>query len=158
MEKELNKLGRRAPSTLHYICPIILFDDSTLCDNIGRLMAQPILCTIGNLSDKLRHQVKSWFVLRMVPPYPKSSKEREADRQSVLTKEEYVKFYHDCLREILSELRKLASNKRGIPIDVPGLCVVYFHFRLCMVIGDTKGHDDMCCHYNCHSSNIARML
>jgi hypothetical protein len=27
-----------------------------------------------------------------------------------------------------------------------------------MVIGDTKGHDDMCCHYNCHSSTIARMV
>jgi hypothetical protein len=36
--------------------------------------------------------------------------------------------------------------------------VVNIHLRLCMVIGDTKGHDNMCCHYNCHSSTISRMV
>jgi len=77
LERELNKLGSRAPKTLHSILPTILFNDSTLCDNIGRLMAQPKLCTIGNITDRLCCLVKSWFVLGMVPPYPKSSKERE---------------------------------------------------------------------------------
>ena len=27
-----------------------------------------------------------------------------------------------------------------------------------MIIGDTKGHDDMCCHYNNHSGNICQMV
>jgi hypothetical protein len=51
------------PPGLHFVCPLILFDDSTLCDNIGRLMAQPVLLTIGNISDALRRQVDAWFIL-----------------------------------------------------------------------------------------------
>lgn len=35
--------------------------------------------------------------------------------------------------------------------------LVHLHFRHCMTLSDTKGHDDGCCHYNSHSSNIARM-
>jgi hypothetical protein len=79
MDHDLNLLGTAKPPGLHFILPIILFDDSTLCDNIGRLLAQPILCTIGTICDDLRRQVQSWFILGMVPPYPKSSKERESD-------------------------------------------------------------------------------
>jgi len=78
MEHQSDLLGTAKPPGLHFILPIILFDDSTLCDNIGRLLAQPILCTFGNLSDELRRCSESWFILGMVPPYPKSSKERES--------------------------------------------------------------------------------
>jgi Plavaka transposase len=158
MEDNLLLLGAAKPPGLHYILPIILFDDSTLCDNIGRLLAQPILCTIGNIRDELRRHVSSWFILGMVPPYPKSSKERESDRSKKLTQENYIKFYHSCLREILTEFKDLASRKAGVPIEVPNLGIVNFHFRLCLIIGDTKGHDDMCGHYNSHSSNICRMV
>jgi len=158
MEQILLSLGSSAPTGKHVICPILLFDDACLADNLGRLLAQPILCTCGLLSNKLHRLVSSWFILGMVLPYPKSSKEREADRKSKLTEEEYIKFYHWCLHEILTELRELASVKGGIPVEVHGKGVVYLHFRLCMVIGDTKGHDNMCCHYNSHSSIIAQMV
>jgi hypothetical protein len=47
MEDELlDLLGTAKPPGLHFILLIILFDDSTLCDNIGCLLAQPILCTL----------------------------------------------------------------------------------------------------------------
>ena len=52
LTEDLNKLGNNKPKGSHYMCPIIGFDDSTLCDNIGRLMAQPFLATVGNLSDE----------------------------------------------------------------------------------------------------------
>ena len=66
--EDLNKLGNNKPKGSHYMCPIIGFDDSTLCDNIGWLMAQPFLATVGNLSDESRCLVDSWFILGMVPP------------------------------------------------------------------------------------------
>jgi hypothetical protein len=94
----------------------------------------------------------------MVPPYPKSSKEREADRKAKVTTERYMEFYQSCLNAILTEVKELASRKRGVPMSIPNLGVINVHLRLCMVIGDTKGHDDMCCHYNCHSSTISRMV
>jgi Plavaka transposase len=160
MDHDLNLFGTAKPPGLHFvILPLILFDDSTLCDNIGHLLAQPILCTIGNICDDLRHQVQSWFILGMVLPYPKSSKERESDQSKKLTQEMYIKFYHNCLSAILMEVKELSSRKEGVRINVPHLGVVNFHFHLCLIIGDTKkGHDDMCGHYNSHSSNISRMV
>jgi hypothetical protein len=158
MDHDLNLLGTAKPHGLHVIMPTILFDDSTLCDNIGRLLARPILCTIGTICDDLRHQVQSWFVLGMVPLYPKSSKERELDQSKKRTQETYIKLYHNCPSTILNEVKELSSRKEVVHINVPHLGVINFHFRLCLIIGDTKGHDDMCGHYNSHSSNISRMV
>ena len=158
LKEELNKLGNNKPKGSHYVCPIIGFDDSTLCDNIGRLMVQPFLATVGNLSDESCCLVDSWFILGMVPPYPKSSKEREKDCNSKLQQESYIRFYHDCLNLILTELKQLSSHKEGIPVEIPGEGIINLHFQLCMIIGDTKGHDNMCCHYNNHSGNICRMV
>ena len=84
LELKAMGVGNNKPKGSHYVCPIIGFDDSTLCDNIGWLMAQPFLATVGNLSDESCHLVDSWFILGMVPLYPKSSKEREKDRNSKL--------------------------------------------------------------------------
>ena len=58
---------------------------------------------------------------------------------------------------ILTELKQLSSHKEGVPVEIPGEGV-NLHFQLCMIIGDTKGHDKMCCHYNNHSRNICRMV
>ena len=35
LKEDLNKLGNNKPKGSHYVCPIIDFDDSTLCANIG---------------------------------------------------------------------------------------------------------------------------
>ena len=158
LTEDLNKLGNNKPKGFHYVCPIIGFDDSTLCYNIGRLMAQPFLATVGNLSDESHCLVDSWFILGMVPPYPKSSKEREKDCNSKLQQESYIQFYHDCLDLILTELKQLSSCKEGVPVEIPGEGIANLHFRLCMIFGDTKGHDNMCCQYNNHSRNICQMV
>ena len=110
------------------MCPIIGFDDSTLCDNIGWLITQPFLATVGNLSDESHHLVDSWFILGMVPPYPKSSKEREKDHNSKLQQESYIQFYHDCLNLILTELKQLSSRKEGVPVEIPGEGIFNLHF------------------------------
>ena len=139
------------------LVPVILFDDSTLCDNIGRLVSQPVLFTLGNLSDKTRRSPKSYSILGMIPSYPKSSKERESDRNSVTTKLEYLKFYHECLDYILEEVHQLENLPGGTPACLPMLGKVHLHFRLAFIIGDTKGHNDMCCHYNAMSTSLHRM-
>ena len=35
---------------LHYLVPVILFTDTTHCDNKGHLSAEPVLCMIGNIA------------------------------------------------------------------------------------------------------------
>jgi hypothetical protein len=66
-------------------------------------MAQPVLLTCGNISDELRRKVEVWFILGMVPPYPKSLKEREANCRAKGTTEQYMEFYHSCLGAILHQ-------------------------------------------------------
>ena len=158
LKEDLNKLGNNIPKGSHYMFPIIGFDDSTLCNNIGWLMAQPFLATAGNLSDESQCLLDSWFILRMVPPYPKSSKEREKDHNSKLQQESYIWFYHDCLDLILTDLKHLSSCKEWVPVEIPGQGIINLHFQLCMIIEDTKGHDDMCCDYNNHSRNICQLV
>lgn len=143
---------------LHILIPIILFDDSTFCDNIGRLEAQPLLMTIGNICDSLRRTAKAYDILGMIPRYPKTSKEREEDRNSLATKEKYLKFYHHCLEAILEPLREMENENNGIPAFLDGFGEVRLHPSLCMVGGDTKGQESMCGHYNAHSSVISRMV
>jgi hypothetical protein len=83
MDHDLNLLGTAKPPGLHFILPIILFDDSTLCDNIGRLLAQPILCTIGTICDDLRRQYFGGFCeshLKSLVKQPSKSTSRRQER------------------------------------------------------------------------------
>jgi len=66
----------------HYIAPVILFDDSTLLDTLGRLTAHPILVSLGNICGRKRHSHTAWFLLGLIPPYPKTSEEREREIQA----------------------------------------------------------------------------
>ena len=45
----------------HYLCTVILFIDGTHCDRNGRLNAEPVLCSIGNICLSQRNNSKSWF-------------------------------------------------------------------------------------------------
>ena len=56
-----------AMKEFHHLVPINLFDDSTMADNLGRLNAQPILCTIGMLNGQMRRKVDAWFPLTIIP-------------------------------------------------------------------------------------------
>jgi hypothetical protein len=51
--------------------PIILFDDSALYNNIGHFLAQPILCTIGNILGDFRcfiqYKVITWHGATILP-------------------------------------------------------------------------------------------
>ena len=43
-------------------------------------------------------------------------------------------------------------------MGIPSEGIINLHFQLCMIIGDTKGHDDMCCHYNSNSGTICHLV
>ena len=70
----------------HRFCPINIFVDKTLVDRIGRLNVEPVLCSVANICGEKRSAASSWFILGLIPPNPKSSKELEADRKSVSTR------------------------------------------------------------------------
>ena len=156
-----NRLSRLDPSLVdglpHRLCPVNLFIDSTLVDRIGRLKVEPVLCSIGNISGLKRSSASSWFILGLIPPYPKSSKEAEADRKSVKTQHYQARYYQSCIKSIIQDLLIADKNERGHKMWIPGQGYSWVHFKLSLIIGDTEGHDKICCHYCSYSSNIQRM-
>lgn len=141
----------------HRFCPINIFIDSTLVDRIGRLKVEPVLCSIGNICGAKRSAASSWFILGLIPPSPKSSKEVEADRKNVRTQHLQARYYHSCIKSILQDLLILDQNELGHKMWIPSQGYMWVHFKLSLVIGDTEGHDKICCHYCSYSSNIQRM-
>ena len=57
----------------------------------------------------------------------------------------------------MQELHELENVPQGVPATIPTLGRVHLHFKLAYIIGDTKGHNDMCCHYNSMSTSLHRM-
>ena len=143
----------------HFLCPIILFDDSTVMDNIGRMNAQPILVTIGNINVSKRKEHQAWFLLGYIPPYPKSPEEAKKVRNSLKTKYNKDEFYHKCLEVLLAQLESLSKEQNGVSVYCKHVSRnINIHFDLAMIIGDTKGQDAMCGHYASYSKNTARIV
>jgi hypothetical protein len=155
VSNQVNRLDPALQDGLpHQYCPVILFIDGTLVDRIGRLKVEPILCSIGNISGKKRSAASSWFILGFIPPNPKSSKEVDLDRKSVNTRHLQAQYYQSCIRSIMQDLLVTDKNEQGRKMWVPGQGWMWLHFKLSLIIGDTEGHDKICCHYCSYSSNI----
>ena len=142
----------------HYIAPVILFDDSTLLDNIGRLTAHPVLVSLGNICGKNRRSHTAWFLLGFIPPYPKTAEEQNKDKNVTATKQDHNIYYHRCLEHLLQDFKELTLNVNGVPMDVHGYGRVIIHFELSYIIGDTVGQDPMCGKNAGYGSNTARLV
>jgi hypothetical protein len=160
-EAELFVASRMGESTLpegHYLAPVLLFDDETMTDGVGRLKARPIACSFGNINLSRRKNDSAWFLLSVIPPFPKTSVEKESERKTDKRKElQYLTHYHKCLEIVTTELHEVCSRINGTAVNVHGKGVVFLHFELFMIIGDTDGQDAMCCHYGGYSSKLQRM-
>ena len=44
----------------------------------------------------------------------------------------------------------------GVSMNVHGKGVVQLHFEFCLIIGDTVGHDALCCHTQAYSKRVPR--
>ena len=145
---------------LHIIVPIVLFIDATHCDRNGRLSAEPVLCSIGNIRMEYRKQTEAWFFLGLLPKKLLSSVEREGTKKGRGLRSAEEMAYHECLRVILSELIDLQTkdkeNGLGIPLEISGIGRRYCHFEVAYVIGDTAGHDALCGHYKAYATKIHR--
>jgi hypothetical protein len=127
-----NRKSRLDPSVQdglpHRLCPVTIFIDSTLVDRIGRLKVEPVLCSIGNISGAKRSAATSWFILGLIPPNPKSSREAEADQKSVHTQHLQARYYQSCIKSIVQELLAADQNERGHKMWVPGQGYMWVHF------------------------------
>ena len=88
----------------HFLCPVIFFIDKTHCDRNGRLNAEPVLCSIGNIALRNRKKPSSWFILGLMPMQQHSSAERSRLRRGTGLRSDHLQLYHKCLGEIFSEI------------------------------------------------------
>jgi hypothetical protein len=121
------------------------------------LKVEPVLCSIGNISCKKRSAASSCFILGFIPPNPKSSKEVDLDRKLFSTRHLPAQYYQSCIQSILQDLLVTDKNEKGHKMWVPGQGWMWLHFKLSLTIGDTEGHNKICCHYCSYSSNIQWM-
>ena len=161
LHRRLLQFRVRQPNN-HFLCPVILFIDKTHCDRNGRLNAEPILCSIGNILLDKRKKPSSWFFLGLLPMQHRSSTERAAARRGRGLRSIYVEQYHSCLQICLQELMDLQERERtdgiGSRVFVHGLGNVHLHFEICFIVGDTEGHDSLCCHFAGYSSRVSRPI
>ena len=117
MKSRINESRDPHSACCHHHCGVLLFDDNTLGDGLGRLQIQPVLGTICILPKKSRGNVKGWFILGIVPPYPRTSQERTADRNKNASKHQYLQWYHACLEKILAPVVALVRERKRFPIS-----------------------------------------
>ena len=146
----------------HVLIPVILFIDKSHCSTNGSLNAEPVLVTIGNIPIDIRSSSKAWFNLGFIPQKTLTSAEREEFKKGRGTRSLMTEIYHKALHMILDEFLCINEsdydNNLGTEVYIHGLGKVNAHFEVAMIIGDSVGHDQLCCHYQGYSKEIQRPM
>ena len=78
------------------------------------------------------------------------------------TRSKITEIYHLTLKVLFDELleieRKDYINNHGTKLYIHDKGWVYAHFELSMIIGDSLGHDQLCCHYQGYSSQLQQPM
>ena len=137
---------------------IVLGQDGTLCDKVGRVSSEPILVSIANILYEKRKKHNAWFCIGFIPPYPKTQLEKQKDSNRISTKELSNEFYHSSIEFILEDLIKVQRNN-GIEMMVnlngeseKRTC----YFEVAFSLGDASGNHKLCGHYVNFSGNVCR--
>ena len=145
---------------MHIIVPIILFIDATHCDRNGRLKAEPILMTIGNIPVEIRKTVSAWCMLGLLPSKLITPEESKLHKQGTGRRCAELELYHDCIMTILQTIFDLQEADRrsgdGYTMFVYGQGNMHCHLEMSIYVGDTAGHDPFTCHYKAYSTPTAR--
>ena len=121
----------------HMPVPLIFFYDESHLDRNGVLTNAPMFFSIGWFNHYCRARLDFWRILALVPHLGlgsgKSSSKDAMDK---------AKDHHAVLREVYEEL-EWVSKKGGLWVTYNGqqrLLKFWIHF----IIGDTKGHNQLC--------------
>lgn len=121
----------------HMPVPLILFYDESHLDRTGALTNAPMFMTVGWFNHKCRARIEFWRVIGLVPHLGLGK-----GKSSSSSAEEKSIDHHALLEELFRELREICSQG-GIRTTFRGRRVL-LKFWIQFVIGDTKGHNDLC--------------
>lgn len=137
---------------------LVLGQDGTLCDKIGRVSSEPVLVSVANIQYNKRKHHEAWFCLGFIPEYPKTQLESKKDKQRISTKELPNEYYSNCLNYILKELIE-SQQKECVEmmVNINGYHEIRTcYFEVAFAIGDALGNNKLCGQYLNFSKNIQR--
>jgi len=126
--------------------PLYLFIDETQTDLHGSLSTAPIIFTVAWMSQECRNSPDFWRPAGFIPNLKHGS--GKSNGASTANKNQDI---HNCIEAILSQLRTI-NEEGGIRTYLNDF---HGHHRevtlkpwIHLVIGDTKGNNELCGHYN----------
>jgi hypothetical protein len=134
------------------LVPICLFIDGTVLSLSGSLSLEPVMFSLMIHNRETRQKHEAWLPLGYI-----HDPTNLAGKKYSCATEKYTD-YHHMLSLILKDMTDLVNCNDGLHWEfsnVPG-----FHrqkvrkkliFRLAFIIGDTKGHDVLCCRMGSHN-------
>ena len=132
----------------HMPVPLILFYDEANVDFFAGLKSAPIMFSLGLFKNSCRARLLFWRVLAIVPNLSAGK-----GKSDTTTPDDKAKDHHHILREALSELERI-SHHGGIRTEVNGRKVT-LKLWIQFVIGDTKGHNELCGSMNSSQATVA---
>jgi hypothetical protein len=133
------------------LIPICLFIDSTVLSLSGSLSLEPIMFSIMIHNRETRQKPEAWLPLGYINDLSSIAGKKYKDGQQKLAD------YHAMLSVILEDLTHLVTSREGLEWtfrNVNGQSTSITKklvFRLAFIIGDTKGHDMLCCRMGSHN-------
>ena len=122
--------------------PIIMYNDEVNLDVNGKLQLDPLSFTFGRLPLEIRNQPNAWRFLGFL------NHVKQYQSNIEITSKFKMEVIHKCLEEMFRSIKSIQKSG-GIPFDLKlkngtthnVVLKVYLQF----VIGDTKGHNMLCC-------------
>lgn len=142
---------RYCKSDHHMPVPLVLFYDEANADFWGGLKSAPVMMTLGFFNNPCKARIEFWRVLAIVPNLSLGKGKSDTTDPEIKAQE-----HHLVLRSVFEELERI-SNEGGIKTTINGKNVV-LKFWIHSIIGDTKGHNEMCGHNNSSRSDVATRL
>ena len=133
----------------HLLIPLLFFIDKSHVSSNGKLKAEPVLCSIGNIPFEKRKTKQAWFNIGFIPT--------QSNDNSSTSSPDQPDFYQRALDVLLKEVRQCCNEKNGILMSIHGHNKLFrCHFEVSAILGDMVGHDTLCCHFQSYGSPILR--
>ena len=128
-------------------CPLMKFLDAAQLAHLNSHTMEPLMMTLGIMNRDIRNDPKAWRPIGYIEDSSRIT------GSSTMTAGEKLEDYHYMLGYLLEEVKSVIGSeglKWKFHDDDKNVYVRTLHFRVMMVVGDTKGADTWAGRYGSH--------
>lgn len=129
----------------HMPMPLVFFYDESHPDHHGGMTNAPMLFTLGYFRNNVKARIDGWRTKAVVPHLGLGD-----GKSTSKTADEKAQDHHLVLKAVFADLEDI-MKKGGLWTTFRGKKVL-IKFWIQLIIGDTKGHNELCGHYTKSSS------